>query len=86
LNFPFIDDYVPALAPQLQCSAICRECCVRASRRMYTGIVREQSKMSSRWRGASFIYRLYNTGAGTEPWSTLPLFICLWKIRLLLRL
>jgi hypothetical protein len=34
------------------------------------GIVREQSKMNPNYRGASFIYRLYNIGVKMEPWDT----------------
>jgi hypothetical protein len=74
LSLPFIDLYVPALTPWLHSSEATLEfiqhatlmflCCV------YTGIVFEQSKVYFRCRGASFLYKLYITGASTQPCGT----------------
>jgi hypothetical protein len=55
LGFPFIDLYVPALTPLLHCSEAALQFAENTTFmllcRVYTGIVREQGRMSSRSHG-----------------------------------
>jgi hypothetical protein len=75
LSFPFADLLVPEDTPRLHCSEAALQFAENMTFmflwRVYTGNVREQSKMSSRCRRSSFIYRPYNNAARTEPWGTL---------------
>jgi hypothetical protein len=76
LRFPFIDLYVSALTPRIHCSESALQFAENMTfeflSRVNKCIVREQSKMSSRCRGAACrpMFSLYNIGARTEPWST----------------
>jgi hypothetical protein len=73
LSFPFIFLYIPVLTPRIHWSEAALQF---AENTTFVILCREQvpSPNRARWvpgaAGPSFVYRLYSTGAMTEPWGT----------------